>query len=96
MYAVNTSTDCCFPSWVSVRLSQILSLQKQGRIDDAQTAAYLKHSAAAKEYQTKRTQLQDISKGSLLWSVWAHNVVMWEVRERSKSAHAGPLNSAMC
>ncbi|KAL0049205.1 hypothetical protein WJX82_008779 [Trebouxia sp. C0006] len=62
--------------------------QKQGRIDDAQTAAYLKHSAAAKEYQTKRTQLQDISKGSLLWSVWAHNVVMWEVRERSKSAHA--------
>ena len=89
-------TDCCFSGQKSVRLSHFLSLQKQGRKDDALTDAYLKHSAAVKEYQKQRTQLQDISKESLLWSVWAHNVVMWEVRERSSSAHAGLLNSAIC
>ena len=65
-------------------------------MDDALIDAYLKHNAAVKRYQRERRQLQSISKGSLLWSVWAHNVVMWEVRERSTPAHAGPLNSAVC
>jgi hypothetical protein len=84
-------TDCCFPSGVSVRLTHILFLQKEHLVDDALTNAYIKHSTAVKQYQMARTQLQNISKGSLLWSIWAHNVVMWEVRERSNSAHAGLL-----
>lgn len=64
-------------------------------VDDALTDAYSKHSAAVMQYQKNCMQLQDISKGSLLWSVWAHNVVTWEVRERSRSAHAGLRNSAV-
>ncbi|DBA86385.1 TPA: hypothetical protein ACH3X2_005612 [Trebouxia sp. C0005] len=62
--------------------------QEQHMVDDALTDAYSKHSAAVMQYQKNCMQLQDISKGSLLWSVWAHNVVTWEVRERSRSAHA--------
>ena len=42
-------------------------------------------------YATVRYDLSDASNQPLLWSIWAWNIVLWEVQHRPHTAHTGNM-----